>query len=110
MASAGSASITASQVPTVSRPDEQQLALVAHEGCERRVELVAAAAASQLPGRLHPADAVRDLDVLRELREPRGDRHRLARELARPAAPVPLLVGPADRLAHLGRQLELLGQ
>ena len=38
------------------------------------------------------ADAVRDLDELGQLRDPRRDRDLLALELARPAAPVPLLV------------------
>ena len=42
-------------------------------------------------------DAVRDLDELGELRDPRRDRDLLALELARPAAPVPLLVRPAER-------------
>ena len=37
-----------------------------------------------------------------ELREPRGDRDRLARQLAGPALAVPLLVGRAERLEHLG--------
>ena len=100
-ASAGSASITASQVPTASRPGEDQLRLVAHELGERGVELLAAPA--RVPAslrRLDAADAVRDLDELRELREPRGERHSVAAELARPAAPVPLLVGGAERLEH----------
>ena len=37
-------------------------------------------------------DAVRDLDELGQLRDPRRDRDRLTLELARPSAPVPLLV------------------
>ena len=50
-----------------------------------------------------PTDAVRHLHELRQLGDPGRDRDRAALQVARPAAPVPLLVGGADPLAHRRR-------
>jgi hypothetical protein len=51
-----------------------------------------------------------NLDELRQLREPCGNRDGGARELARPAASVPLLVSGPERLEHRLGQTELLGE
>jgi hypothetical protein len=51
-----------------------------------------------------------DLGELGQLRDARRDRDLLALELARPAAPVPLLVRPAQGGADLVGKPELLGQ
>ena len=75
---------------------EDLLRAIAEQRGERGIELLAAALARQRGRRRDAADAVRDLDELRELRDARRDRHVCARQPARPAAPVPLLVGRAD--------------
>ena len=65
---------------------------------ERRVELLARALArASALRRRDAADAVRHLDELGELGDPRRDRDLLARELARPALAVPPLVRAAER-------------
>ena len=108
--SAGSAAITASQVRAESSPSRIASAS-AHSNAESvGIELRAGALAGQRRRRLDPADAVGHLDVLGQLREPRGDRHRVTLELPRPPVAVPLLVRRADRLLHGVRQSELLGQ
>ena len=96
-ASAGSASITASQVPIESRSPKISSALGAHQRRQRGIELLAAALPRHRGRRLDPADAVRDLDELGDLRDPRRQRDVVALQAARPAAPVPLLVGGAQR-------------
>ena len=55
------------------------------------------AALAPRPGRRAPPDPVRDLDELGDLREPRGERDVVAADAARPAVPIPLLVGVAER-------------
>jgi len=85
------------------RPGAQQRGQV-------RVELPARPPTSQRGGPGHAADAVRHLHELRELGDPGRDRDRIGLQRARPPAPVPLLVGRADPLAHRAGQLELLGQ
>ena len=57
------------------------------EVAERGVELAAAPLPHERPHGLDAADAVRDLDELAELREPRCERDRLAAEL--PGQPLP---------------------
>lgn len=51
-----------------------------------------------------------DLHELGGARDPAGHRDRFAGQFARPAAPVPALVGGAESLEHLLGQLQLLGQ
>ena len=87
-ASAGSASITASQVATASRPDRIVSASRSITSANAGIELLAGALAGELPRRVHAADPVRDLDELGELREPRRQRH-LARPLSSPGQPRP---------------------
>jgi hypothetical protein len=77
---------------------------------QQRVELAPAALARQLARRRHAPDAVCDLGELGQLRDARRDRDLLALELARPAAPVPLIVRPAEGGADLVGKAELLGQ
>ena len=74
------------------------------------IELPAAAFAREGPCGVDPSDAMCDLHELRQLRDPRGDRDVLALQLARPPAPVPPLVGPAQRVEHLAGQPELRAQ
>ena len=94
----------------MSSPLEQLGRLGVDEVAERRVELAAAPLPHERPHAVDPADAVRDLDELAELREPRCERDRLAAELPGPALPVPHLVGGAERVEHVVGQLELLAQ
>ncbi len=49
---------------------------------------------------------MRDFDELRDLREPRTDRHVRSTEVARPTATVPLFVRSADRFLHGDRESE----
>ena len=87
-------SMTASQVAAVSRPPRISSASRAQQRGQRRVELRAAhACAPASVAASVPPDAVRDLDELGQLRDPRRDRDTVARQLPRPALPVPLLVG-----------------
>ena len=86
-ASAGSASITASQVPTVVEPGQDHLAVVAHQSrhsagsnCLPRRSRASSRAAST------PPDAVGHLGVLGQLRQPGRHRHVVAAR-ARPASP-----------------------
>jgi hypothetical protein len=83
---------------------------VAHQRGQRRVELPPGPAAGQCRRAGNAADPVRHLHELGELGDPGRDRDRAGLQRARPAPPVPLLVGRADRLAHHGGQLELPGQ
>ena len=53
---------------------------------------------------------MRDLEVLAQLREPRRERDGLALEPGRPATPVPLLVGPAERLGDCEGQPQLVAE
>ena len=91
-------------------PSEDLVGLRAEQVRQPGIELAPAALAGQGCGRGDAADAVGDLDELGQLRDPRRDRHLLALQLARPSAPVPLLVRAAERGADLVRQPELLGQ
>ena len=91
-------------------PVEQRGRLGVDEVAEGRVELAAAPFPHERPRALDAADAVRDLDELAELREPRCERDRLAAELPGPALPVPHLVGRAERVQHVVGQLELLAE
>ena len=86
-ASAGSASITASHVATASSPREHLRLVAERAPRQRRVELLRRRArrASSLAAST-PPDAVRHLDELRELGDPRGERDR-RRPRARPASP-----------------------
>ena len=84
---------------------EDRVRVLEHECGQGRVELAARAPPRELPGRRDAADAMRDLGVFRELRESGRPRDRLAREGARPAPPVPLLVGCPEGVEHLGGQL-----
>ena len=87
---------------------QDQLRVLAHRLREPRVELLPTALPGDRLRRLDPSEPVRDLDELRQLREPGGDRHLLAFQLARPPFPVPLLVGAAEGLDHLIGEPELL--
>ncbi len=73
-----------------------------------RIELRTGALVGQCVRRGHPADPVCNLDVLRELGDPRGYGNRVSRELSRPTATVPLLVRGAERVANRLGQSELL--
>ena len=75
---------------------------------DRRIEVLPTPVPDERPHALHAADAVRDLDELGHLGDPRRDRHLVARELAWPAAPVPALVRGAERVEHRRRESELL--
>ena len=110
IASAGSAAITASQLPSVSRSDRITSASASITSAHRGVELLAAPITRELLRRLRAADAVRHLDELGGLRKPRGHGDVLPTPLAGPAAPVPALVRRAEGLEHLRRQLQLLAQ
>ena len=110
MESEGSASITASHVPTDSRP-ARIISPSAHtSSASAGIELRAGPTARERRGRIGAADTVGDLDELRQLRQPCRHRHRLALGLAGPAVAVPLLVGPSEGGPHRIRQSELLGQ
>jgi hypothetical protein len=100
------------RVPGLCRVDPVQhsMGVGAQDGGERRVELRAAALLCEGCRGIDAAQPERHLDELRELREPGGDRYGVSLEVARPATAVPLLVGGADRLLHLARETELLGQ
>ena len=76
----------------------------------RGVELPAPPLAGEGPGGLRPADAVRHLDELGRLREPRRDGHAFAAALPWPAAPVPALVGRRERFEDGRRKLQVLGE
>ncbi len=75
---------------------QQQIALLDDKRRQRRVELPAGALTSQPLGAVDTRYAMRHLDELRELREPRGDRHRVALDRARPTAAIPPLVRRAE--------------
>ena len=89
---------------------EDHVRLRAHELRQLGVKLLAGALSGEFLRRVNSPDPVRDLDELRQLREPRRDRYRLAFELARPPAPVPLLVCPAESRRAPRRQPQLLTQ
>ncbi len=89
---------------------EDHLGLRRHEPRELGIELLAGAPAGERLRRIDPSDPVRHLGELPELREPRRERNVLALEVARPPAPVPLLVRPAERVEHAVGQPELLAQ
>jgi hypothetical protein len=91
-------------------PVEQGGRLRVDEVADGRIELAAAPFPKERPRALDAADAVRDLDELAELREPRREGDRLAGKFPGPALPVPHLVGRAERVEHVGRQLELLAE
>jgi hypothetical protein len=75
-----------------------------------RVELLAAALPRH-PRRARDAvDAIRDLDVLSELCDARGQRHQIALQVAGPPAPVPPLVRRSDPVAHGVGKPELLAE
>ena len=96
-ASAGSAAMTASHAWSESRPSRISAACSHTSADSLGSNCLPLRCARKRDGRLAAADAMRDLDVLRELRDARRDRDRVARELPRPAASVPLLVGRARR-------------
>jgi len=74
------------------------------------IELRPGAAAGQVGRGVDTPDAVSDFDVLRELGDPGRHRDLFARRPARPAAPVPPLVGGADRLLDRGGHAQVGGQ
>src|SRR5690349_5185252 len=103
MRSAGSASITAVHVWAESRSPR----IASASSCNA----VATALAAQRSGtQFDPAEPMRNLDELGELRQPRGDRDLLAGPPVRPAFTVPELVGRADGVLHRRREPEALGQ
>ena len=99
-------------IPGADRVESgQQAVAVGCDDCgELRIELLPAASLRELLRAVDAADAVCDLDELRQLGEPRRQRHRLALAVARPSSAVPLLVRRVDRLAHRLPQAELLRQ
>src|SRR5262249_58942830 len=74
-------------------PLEDRSALLAQDLRERRIELLAGARLCIRCDTGETAQPVRDLRVLREAGDPRGDRDLRARESARPASAIPGLVG-----------------
>ncbi len=86
-ASAGSASMTASHVRAPSRSANRRSPSVASNRRERGVELAAAALPGERPRLGHAADAMCDLDELRELGDPRGKGNLLGAEV--PGHPLP---------------------
>ena len=56
---------------------------------------------------LDPARAVGDLHELGQLRDPSGERNRVARERPREALPVPTFVRRTDRVEYRLRETEL---
>ena len=88
---------------------EDHLGLGLDEIRQDRVEVATTPVARQPLRTLRPAEPARDLDVLRNVRDPRSQRNVVSSELAGPAAPVPALVRRADRVEHAGRERELLG-
>ena len=77
---------------------------------QRRIELLAGAAAGELAGRIDPPDPVGHLDEIRQLRDPRRQRHRLSLQVTGPAATVPLLICCSQRLEDVVGKPQLLGQ
>ena len=63
-----------SQVPDRVQPGQDHLGVRLEQVADRGVELLAAPLAGELRAASDAADAVRHLDVLGELREPRGHR------------------------------------
>ena len=100
-ASAGSDSITASQVSRSSRPSKIRSPSAQISICQLGVELAVPALAGETLRRLDPASAVRDLDELRQLRDAGREWDVLALQLARPPSPVPGLVRRTERVEHL---------
>ena len=100
------------RVPGADRLEipQDRVGVLAEECRRRGIELRAAALHRDRRRRVDPADPVRDLDELRELCQPRGDRDRVALQLARPAVPVPLLVCRAESIGHVVGEPELLGE
>jgi hypothetical protein len=68
--------MTASQVCVIEAAEDGQ-GILAQSAGEPRVELGAAALLGQQHRGLDAADPVRDLDVLGQLGQPGGDRHRI---------------------------------
>ena len=82
----------------------------AHQCRQGRIELLARPPAGQRGRARDPADPVSYLHELGKLRDPCRDRHRAGLQHARPAAPIPLLIRRADRLADLAGKVKLLRQ
>ena len=91
-------------------PDENPFRVGAQGGRQRRVELQAGTLLGQLERRVVAAQPVRDLDELRELRQARCERDRIAGQTFWPPLPVPLLVRRTDCFLHGLRQAQPLGQ
>src|SRR5258707_13708898 len=89
---------------------EEFLSLRDHALDEGRIELRARPPLGYRPSGVHASRPVCNLEKLRQLRDPSGDRDGLARRFSRPAPPVPTLVGPAHRVEYRYRQAELLPQ
>jgi hypothetical protein len=89
---------------------ENALRICAQRRGQRRVELRAGAPLGELERGVDASNPVRDLDELGELRQPRREGDAIPGQAARPALPVPLLVGGPDRLLNFLRQTEPLRQ
>ena len=100
------------RIPSPDRVEARQdhVRLRAHQRCQRGIELPAATLADERPHRLDAPDPVRDLDELRQVRQPRRGRHLLAPQLARPPPPVPLLIRGGESVEHVVGQPELVGE
>src|SRR5437763_13228228 len=82
------------------QPCEDRLGVAVHERSEGGVELRPCTTCRKRRRGVDAADPVRDLDELRQLRQPRRNRDRLAREATGPTATVPLLVRGRDRVLY----------
>ena len=82
----------------------------AHQCRQSRIELLARPPAGECGRARDTADPVSHLHEFGQLRDPRRDRHRAGLQRAGPAAPIPLLVRRADRLAHLAGKVKLFSQ
>ncbi len=91
-------------------PGEDQVGVRDEEPGKLGVELLARAPLGHGPRALNTADAVGDLDELRQLCQPGRNRDLGAGTVTRPPAAVPLLVGRTERCQHSIGEAELLGQ
>ncbi len=96
--------------PDLVQVGEDQIRVGDEQVDEVRIELRSALFDGDGPRLRDASDAVSDLDELRELREPRGDRHGVTPEVAMPPFAVPLLVRGRERVEHRLGQTELFAQ